>query len=67
MLSLLHAGKQRVYDNGRLHWPNGRYGMCGDAFDAPVRKNERPGRITGRVPVGYWGDGCLRTRACSDT
>jgi hypothetical protein len=48
-MSLLYAGKQRVYDNGRLHWPNGRFGLCGDAYDAQVRKNERPGHITGRL------------------
>lgn len=50
------AGKQRVYNNGQLHWPNGKFGICGDSWDASPKPLEQAGRITGEpalmVPGG---------------
>jgi len=54
------AGKQHVYDNGRLQWPNGRFGLCGEPWDKPVKRYEAPGRITGTC---HWALGHQRMPA----
>lgn len=43
------AGKQVVYDNGRLHWPNGQFALCGEPWNQAHKRYEQPGRITGAV------------------
>jgi hypothetical protein len=47
LLALCNVGKQHVYNNGQLHWPNGRFGVCGDPWDSN-KPLEKAGRVTGR-------------------
>ena len=43
------AGKYKVHDDGKMQWPAGRWGMCGDPYDAPVKRLEQVENITGKL------------------